>query len=132
MAGRRQHILPQFLLNGFKSRQEGKKSLTWVFRVGKSAFESNIASIGFEKDFYGKAGEPVNADPGITEIELDFSRVLGLLRQLPNGTEISHTKIAEFVTHLSGRTKHLRDSLIETSDEIVRRAAEVYSNEKAL
>ena len=114
MAGTRHHVLPRFLLRGFASRVVGKEVFAWVHRKTEGVFETNIANVGVEKHFYGREGE-LNVDEEITDIEGDSARLLDRLRRQDDGYEILDPEIAEFVGHLSSRTKHLRDSLIETT-----------------
>lgn len=117
MAGIRHHILPRFLLKGFASRVAGQEVFTWVYRRDGRVFETNIVNVGVEKYFYGKDGE-LNVDDEITDIERGFAILLDQLRRKESGQEISDHKIPDFVGHLSSRTKHLRDSFIETSGEL--------------
>lgn len=114
MAGTRHHILPRFLQKGFASKIVGREVFTWVYRKEK-VFEANIINVSVERHFYGKEGE-LNVDNEITEIEYDFAKLLDQLRSKDNAYKILNTEIADFVGHLSMRTKHLRDSLIESSD----------------
>lgn len=114
MAGIRHHILPRFLLKGFASKVVGQEVFTWVYRKEGKVFETNIINVGVEKHFYGKEGE-LNVDDEITDVERGFAILLDELRRKDNAYEIQDPKMAEFVGHLSGRTKHLRDSLIDTT-----------------
>lgn len=117
MAGIRHHILPRFLLKGFASKVAGQEVFTWVYRREGKVFETNIVNVGVEKHFYGKDGER-NVDDEITDIERGFAILLDQLRRKESGYEILDPKVADFVGHLSSRTKHLRDSFIETSGEL--------------
>jgi hypothetical protein len=114
MAGIRHHILPRFLLKGFASKVVGQEVFTWVYRKEGKVFEANIVNVGVEKHFYGKEGE-LNVDDEITDVERDFAILLDGLRRKDDANEIRDSKIADFVGHLSSRTKHLRDSLIDTT-----------------
>lgn len=114
MAGIRHHILPRFLLKGFASKVVGRDVFTWVYRKEGKVFEANTVNVSVEKHFYGKEGE-ANVDDEITDIETGFAILLDQLRRRDDGYEILDLKIADFVGHLSSRTKHLRDSLIETT-----------------
>jgi len=113
MAGTWHHILPRFLLKGFASKVVREDVFTWVYRKGK-VFESNIVNVAVGKHFYGE-GEEANVDDGITAIESEFAILLDRLRQKEDHYEITDPSIADFVGHLSSRTKHLRDSFIEAS-----------------
>lgn len=114
MAGIRHHILPRFLLKGFASKVVGQEVFTWVYRKEGKVFEANIVNVGVEKHFYGKEGE-LNVDNEITDVERGFAILLDGLRRKDNAHKILDPQIAEFVGHLSSRTKHFRDSFIETS-----------------
>jgi Protein of unknown function (DUF4238) len=114
MAGIRHHILPRFLLKGFASKVIGQEVFTWVYRKEGKFFEANIVNVDVQKHFYGKEGE-LNVDDEITDVERGFAILLDELRRKENAYEIRDSKMAEFVGHLSSRTKHLRDSLIETT-----------------
>ncbi len=118
MAGIRHHILPKFLLKGFASRTEGKAVFTWVHRKGGKVFEASVVDVAVERHFYGK-DEEFNLDESITEIESGFGALLDQLRREANGFELPPTTIADLVTHLSIRTKHLRESFVETSENLL-------------
>lgn len=111
MAGVRHHVLPRFLLKGFASKATSREVFTWVYRKGGKAFEANIVNVGVEKHFYGKEGE-LNVDDEITDVERGFAILLDELRRKDSGYKIPSPELADFVGHLSSRTKHLRDSLI--------------------
>jgi hypothetical protein len=120
MAGIRQHILPRFLQKGFASRvtkKTGKQDIvyTWVYRKGTAPFETATENVGVEKYFYGKAGE-LNVDDEITDIETEFVEVIAELRGKGDGFKISEPMVADFIGHLSIRTKHLRDSFVDMAE----------------
>lgn len=109
MAGSKNHILPKFLLKGFASRFEVKKdkAFSWWFRRDHEPRETNIDKINVERHFYGE-DDKINVDPAITILELGFSTLVSELRETDEQTDISDTGIAEFVAHLTSRTRHLR------------------------
>ncbi|HEV2864234.1 MAG TPA: DUF4238 domain-containing protein [Pyrinomonadaceae bacterium] len=118
MAGTRHHILPRFLLKGFASKVISKANkkddvFVWVFRKEAKPFESNIVNVGVEKHFYGREGE-LNADDEMTSIESGFAISLDVLREQGDGYRIVDEKVIEFIVHLTARTKHLRDTIIDT------------------
>jgi hypothetical protein len=119
MAGSRHHILPRFLLKGFASKVIPRANrqddvFVWVYRKEGKAFESKTTNVGFETHFYGKEGE-LNVDDEITAIESEFAILLDQLRKQDDGYKVSDYKLLEFITHLTVRTKHLRDTIIDTS-----------------
>jgi hypothetical protein len=115
MAGKRQHILPRFLLRGFASRVDGEKIFTWVYRKSGQNFETTVENVGLEKHFYGRDGE-ISADEIITDVEGDYAKLVKRLREQTDGTEVHDERVSELVTHLSIRTKQLRESF-RTSTE---------------
>ena len=52
MSGKRQHLIPQFLQEGFASHTSGEKTFTWIYRKGVPPFNSNIINVGVEGWFY--------------------------------------------------------------------------------
>jgi len=103
------------LLKGFASKVDGPEVFTWVFRRGGKIFEANIKNVAVEKHFYNVVGE-INVDDEITTIERGFARLLDELRQENDGVKITDPTLPEFVGHLTSRTKHLRDSFIDTTE----------------
>jgi len=118
MAGDRQHILPRFLLKGLASRVTGREIFTWVYRKEEKVFEANIKNIGVERNFYGREGE-LTADAEITNLENEFGILLDKLRAKSDQTEIHDPRVAEFVAHLCVRTRHLRESFLESSEVLL-------------
>lgn len=120
MAGKRQHTLPRFLQKGFASniisKPNGRETVfTWAYRKGLEPFETKTENVGLEKHFYGKEGE-LSVDDEITDLEPTFAAVIKVSRDKPDGYRISDPNIADFVGHLSIRTKHLRDSFIDMAE----------------
>jgi hypothetical protein len=134
MAGVRHHILPRFLLKGFASRVEGAKAFAWVYRRNCEPDELSLRDIAVERNFYGRNGE-LNADPAITAQESEFAALVDDLRERPDGTEIAAPAAASLIAHLCVRTKHLRESVSESTDlflDEVRRYLSDPENLKAL
>lgn len=113
MAGQRQHILPRFLLRGFRSRTSGDQTYTWVQRKGEPPFESNILNVSVGRKFYEGSQEDVDED--ITTLENRFAPIIERLRQESSSRTISLSEIPEFIVHLLIRTKNLRDSFLDAS-----------------
>lgn len=127
MAGIRHHILPRFLLKGFASQINGAKVFTWVYRKNSRAFEASTKDVSVEKYFYGKDGE-ANVDPEITELEIEFADLLSELRECSSKEEITDPRVAEFITHLGIRTKHLRESFRESTEFLLESLEEYLSD----
>jgi len=118
MSGERQHFLPRFLLKGFSSRNVGDQVYVWAARKNTGAFEANITNVGVAKDFYGESGQGT-IDEAITDTESKFAALIESLRAETQTAPISEPTIADFVTHLMIRTKHLRDAFLESSQEML-------------
>lgn len=134
MAGKRQHILPRFLLKGFASRTQGESVFAWVYRKGNSPFETKVENISVEKHFYGKEGD-VSADAEITTLESGYAYLVGTLRDEKDGTQVTNPLIADYVAHLSIRTKHLRDSFRASTEYLLEQVTEYladYNNLKRM
>lgn len=127
MAGDRQHILPRFLLKGFASRIEGKEIYTNVYRKGEKPFETNIINVGVEKWFY-RGEEKLTVDEDITDFEGEHASLLDELREHEGQVEISDPRIANLITHLVVRTKHIRDSFRESSEFLIEKIFEYLSD----
>lgn len=121
MAGVRHHILPKFLLKGFASRVEGKekkKIYTWLYPKNGEPCEASIKKVGVEKHFYGKEGE-LCVDCDITNFESEYALLLDQLRISSIENEIIDQRIANLITHLVTRTKHIRDSYRESTEFLI-------------
>jgi len=125
MAGKRQHILPRFLLKGFASRVQGKRVFTCVYRKDGTSFETTIENVGLEKYFYGKVGE-LSADEEITQLESGYARLIAGLRN--DGASVDSKQISNLVAHLAIRTKQLRESFRESADYLVDQITRYLSN----
>ncbi len=105
MAGKRHHILPQFLLRGFASKtipSSGRSDsvFVWVYRRGVIPFECATSNAAVESHFYGKEGE-ANVDDEITALESDFASSLNTLRIQVDGHLISDDKVIQFIIILA-------------------------------
>ena len=86
MAGRRQHIIPQFLLRDFAAKVQGEEVSCWVYRRGKAPFCANIRKVAVEGDFYGNPNNSANsADDAMTSQEGPFAQLVNDLLAAPSG-----------------------------------------------
>lgn len=119
MSGKRHHILPKFLLKGFASRKKSGEIFTWVYcSKRKKIYDNNIKNVSVDTHFYGKEGE-LEADTEITNVERKYSVLIDDLRNKTYSSdvvEVEETLIPDFIAHLSIRTKHLRDSMHESTN----------------
>lgn len=118
MSGKRQHILPRFLQKGFASRIQDEKIFTYVYRKGGRHFETTVENVGLENYFYGKPGE-ISADEEITKIEGGYAQLTTVLRNEPDGTRVADLPVANFVAHLTIRTKQLREFFRESAEYLL-------------
>jgi hypothetical protein len=118
MAGDRQHYLPQFLQRGFESSPHGKQ--TWLFRKDAAPRLVGIRDVGVEQSFYSEAGDRA-IDETITDAEsLEFSRLVNAARESEIGA-ILEGDFARLVAHLEVRTRHLRQSFLQISEDLWRK-----------
>lgn len=118
MAGRRHHTIPQFLLRGFVSSARGRDVRTWLYRKGAVPVEVNIINVAAEKDFYGTRDES-DLDDRITTLESGFASLVNGLRSTSIGAEpLRDSRIAQLVTHLTMRTRALRQAAISMTTEM--------------
>ncbi len=114
MAGKRQHFVPQSLQHGFASHFVRGEASTWVHRKGIQSFNSNIKNIGVEGYFYSVGGD-TELDKAITELEGKFNSLILSLRSENTFTQLDPRPIAQLLAHLEIRTRHFRQSFLETS-----------------
>jgi len=118
MDSKRQHTLPRFLLRGFSSRQSKPEFYTWVYRNNVEAFETNITNVGVTKDFYTE-DKDYTVDKSITIIENQFAQELEKFRNYKSTQTIVSNIISSFVSHLEIRSRHLRYSFLEVSEDLI-------------
>jgi hypothetical protein len=117
MSGERQHFIPQFLQKGFASHMSGDEAFTWVYRKGGLPFNAKLDKVGVERSFYTTANDTL-ADDLITEAERPFSKLVQTLRTSPQGA-ISDPQLPILIAHLEVRTRHLRQSYMQSAESIV-------------
>lgn len=113
MAGKRQHFVPQFLQRGFASHFVGDEAFTWAHRKGAQPFNTNVKNVGVEGFFYSE-GADAELDRAITNFEGDFNSLVSGLRSGKADTTVDPARIAQLLAHLEIRTRHLRQSFLET------------------
>ena len=127
MAGKKQHFVPQFLQKGFadkstsgsgfgKKSKKKKKVSVWVFDSQQKSYCTSTENKGAERFFYGL--EDSTVDTAITESETKYASLVHQLRQHTSSTSLASSRdaVAELVSHLFVRTKHVRDSGKEAFD----------------
>ena len=103
-------------MRGFASRivaktQKDDAVFVWFYRKNAEPFECNTLNVGVERGFY-REGE-FNVDDDITDLEKKFAPFVNRIRELEDGAKISDRIFLEFIVHLTLRTKHIRESLID-------------------
>jgi len=127
MQGKRQHVIPRFLLKGFQSKSEGRKIYCWVFPKEGKAYETNIINIAIEKEFYTQKNDAV-VDKVITNAEQGFSILIKELRKIKNNSSIQDNRVPLFLAHLEIRTRHLRNFILKSGDILFNRFVDFLSS----
>ena len=112
MSGKRQHIIPQFLLKGFAT-QKKKTFSSWVYRKDRTQFRANVSKIGVSKRFYENS-DGVSADDLMTLNESDLSLFVYELRQLNRETIVDDDRVFKLVSQSFFRTRFIRLSISKT------------------
>lgn len=118
MSGKRQHFIPQFLQEGFASHKIRDAVFTWVYRKDRPPFNTNIINVGVEGLFYTQEQDTL-ADDLITKAEGPSVLVENLRNSTPG--HISDTGVPELIAHLEFRTRHVRESIMQTGGYFVSR-----------
>lgn len=116
MVGKRQHFIPQFLLRGFLTSVQRSQEYTCVYRRGSAPFQTNIKNVGIEGFFYSAVKN--DADGVITNAENGFGRLLDELR-MSDGDLPDVVRLAELFAHLEARSRHLRQSFLQTGTHLI-------------
>ncbi len=127
MAGSRHHTLPQFLLRGFASRTNNDEAYVYVYRKDKPPFESNIINVSVSRYFYGRQDE-LSVDGPITDAEGEYATLLQELRATANGLQVHDPRVPGLIAHLAVRTKHVRDSAVESTEFVVGKGLDYLSD----
>ena len=130
MAGKRQHYVPQFLQRDFASHFLRDEAYTWVHRKGVEPFNSNIKNVGVEGFFYSEAADG-ELDEAITLFEGDLNSLVSGLRTEKSLVTVRTTQIAQLLAHLEIRTRHLRQSFLETGTNLLDQLMKFASDEDA-
>lgn len=127
MTGKRQHFIPQFLQEGFASHKVGDAVFTWVYRKDRPPFNANIINVGVEGLFYTHEQDTL-ADDLITKAEGPLSV---LVEELRNSTpsDISDPRVPELIAHLEFRTRHFRQTVMETGGYLTSRFFDFMADE---
>ena len=111
------HFIPQFLLKGFASREEGNETYVYVFRKDARSFEANTKNVGTQRNFYG---DPLIERP-LAEWEGQF---WSLVRRLRDGDCNTNDKplINRFVAQTLVRTRCFRDGVHAIGSTVMERS----------
>jgi hypothetical protein len=115
MQGTRQHVIPRFLLKGFRSKSDGKNIRCWVYPKKTKPYETNINNIAVVKEFYTQDNDII-VDKCITKAEQEFSNIVQHLRKEKATTIIKDIRIPKLLAHFEIRTHHLRRLMINFSN----------------
>src|SRR5262245_52288644 len=117
MAGKRQHYIPVFLQSSFASRKNGGINYAWLYRRDKAPFETNLRNIGVEGGFYSRDDDSM-VDTLITDFEQTLHRTVSSIVASPNLVTNLRGEVATLIAHLEIRTRHIRQSFVESSEYV--------------
>ena len=121
-SGPNRHYIPQFLQRAFaipSKAPKGRKEI-WKFETGKQPERRLIKNTGSEHFFYSDL-----TDDLITKLEERPVAMLAEIRGKVAGESLSAEAAAAIVSHLSGRTAHIRET---TGDILARSLQEAKSS----
>lgn len=107
-SGPNRHYIPQFLQRAFaipSKAPKGRKEI-WKFETGKEPKRQLIKNTGSGRLFYSDV-----TDDLITKLEERPVAMLAEIRDKAPGDSVSAEAAAAIVSHLSGRTAHIRETL---------------------
>jgi len=100
-----------------------------VFRKKQKAFETNIINVGVEGFFYSNDGS-TEIDDLITLAEGNYSELISSLKLKSNEEELDRSRVAELIAHLEVRTRHIRNSFLESGSELVDEILKLFADEE--
>ncbi len=129
MAGKKQHHIPQSLQRGFLFDAKAEK--TYVHRRKGVTYPASIADVAAQRFFYSRLSSDGSKtlDDKITEYE---NRLGGLLSQLRAGDvdcAVDAALAAEVIAHLTPRSANIRRLLGSGVEQLMKAAAEAFSDE---
>lgn len=112
------HFLPRFFLRHFASRTRRRHAYAFLFRVGQIPVEVNTGNVGKVRDFHG---DPRTSDleVQVSHLEASYARLLETLIAKREVLEADRSLVAEFVTHLLVRTRHVREGVGDAFDSLL-------------
>ena len=110
-SGPNQHYIPSLLQRAFGIRP--KRVEIWRFEVNELPERRRIKKTGSEEFFYSNPSTDGEStlDDAITAMELKVSRYLRDVRSQSPGDRVDPGVAAAIVSHLAGRTAHVRSTL---------------------
>lgn len=132
MSGTNQHYIPRAVIRPFRVNIEGYEQHTYVFRKGEAepGKPKAIKGVGSAKNFYSDDID-TDLDSRIDKYENILSRMRDELLTCPAGG-ISSAKPAEYLTHLTLRTAHFRDSSSEVFGELLTQFFSIFTDKNTL
>lgn len=111
MAGRKNHFIPRFLLQGFSQYHGSTANYIHAFHYSRGQIKANIKDFAAERFFYSERKESgdTSLDDEITAYEAKHAhRLYCDLISKSYGATVDKKQAAEFISHLSMRTAHIR------------------------
>lgn len=120
MSGKRQHIIPRFLLRGFAASDRNKKkdkSKLWVYDRRKDLpYHSTEENVAVENKFY--VHDNMEADTAITTHEGKWAKLVNDLRN-ENVSALTSPDIPYLLWHLEIRSKNFRQGFTSACQKMV-------------
>ena len=128
-SGRNQHYIPSFLQRAFGIPGKSKSRMEiWRFGLDGQLGRGRIKETGSGDYFYSRPSTDGRRtlDDIITAIEADLSRVLRAVRSRSMGVSIDAEEAAAIVSHMLGRTAHVRSSYRDLVDHLLKRGKALF------
>lgn len=107
-------------------KKKNKNYFTWVYRLDRDPFNTNIINNGVESYFYSNKLNTA-VDDAITEIEPNFASLIADTKINPPNN-IDANLLAAFVCHCETRTKNIRQNLLSFSESTLESNLDTLTN----
>ncbi|WP_108063869.1 DUF4238 domain-containing protein [Poseidonibacter lekithochrous] len=130
MSGNRHHFIPRFLMRGFATLRKKDIYQTWVYRKDKIIFPTNTNNVNIETNFYGVENDS-EVDNKITALEPTFLKYFDEIKDYTFSSVIDKIFCVDFITHLSIRTKYVRNTMEDATNKIFTYLEEEFVTEES-
>lgn len=124
---RRNHFVPRFLLNRFKSRADGKKSWVWQLSPDGKPIEISTRDAAVATQFYG--GSETGVEDALAVAEARFARTLSALDAGEPARDHAEC-LRELVWNLAVRTRAFRRQFENVAERLTTKVIETITSEE--